>query len=133
MDKYADGFHSGLERTIAKKLKNRGVAVKYEERDVEYLVPKALDGFVFQFQLENGILIQTIGRSVQEDRKRLRLIKEQHPELDIRLVFTNANSRLSDGGEVTCAMWADSMGFKWAEVSIPDSWIYERKSSLLIK
>ena len=39
------------------------------------------------FRLDNGIIIETKGAFNSADRKKHKLIKEQHPELDIRFMF----------------------------------------------
>jgi hypothetical protein len=52
-------------------------------------------------------------------------VRECHPELDIRFVFGNAQTRLSKRSATTYAAWCDKHGFKWAHKHVPDEWLEE--------
>jgi hypothetical protein len=71
------------------------------------------------------IVIETKGRLTAADRSKMLLVKHQHPELDIRLVFQNANVRLSKVSKTTYGRWAEKNGFLWANERIPDAWLNE--------
>ena len=77
------------------------------------------------FIFPNGIIIETKGRFVAADRRKHLEIQKQHPEKDIRFVFSNAKNKLNKGSKTTYAMWCEQKGFKWAEKSIPEEWIKE--------
>ena len=64
-----------------------------------------------------------------EDRKKHLLVKEQNPELDIRLVFQSAKSKLRKGSKTTYADYCDKHGIRWAEKIIPQAWIDEEKKA----
>lgn len=81
------------------------------------------------FVLANGIIVETKGRFITSDRQKHLMIKEQHPDLDIRFVFSNPNSKLYKGSKTTYADWCDKHGFKWAKEEIPLEWIKERKGT----
>ena len=51
------------------------------------------------------------------------LIKEQHPDIDIKMVFYNANKKIKKGSKTSYAMWCDKHNIKWANKIIPDEWI----------
>jgi len=53
----------------------------------------------------------------------MRLVKEQHPEKDIRFVFSNSRSRISKKSSTTYAMWCEKYGFKYADKHIPLEWL----------
>ncbi len=74
------------------------------------------------FVLDNGVIIETKGRFVKNDRMKHRWIKTQHPELDIRFVFNNPNARLQKGAKSTYAQWCDKYGFLYSKEVIPDEW-----------
>jgi hypothetical protein len=122
-----NGFRSGLEETIANQLTEKNVPYEYEEKKntIKYVVPASNHTYLPDFKLPNGIIVETKGRFVLADRKKHALIKEQHPELDIRFVFSNSNAKLSKGSKTTYAMWCDKLGIKYADKSIPDSWLSE--------
>ena len=78
------------------------------------------------FTLPNGILVETKGRWVAEDRKKHLLIKKQHPELDIRIVFMSGKTKIRKGSKTTYGDWCDKHGIPWAEKIIPTSWFSEK-------
>lgn len=76
--------------------------------------------------LPNGVIIETKGLFQTGDRQKHIMVKGQHPDLDIRFVFSNANARLSKVSGTTYAMWAEKNGFKWGHKVIPTEWLTER-------
>jgi hypothetical protein len=121
-------FRSGLEERTAKYLKKLKVKFTYEKlkirwQDLRYRT------YTPDFVLANGIIVETKGRFITSDRQKHLMIKEQHPDLDIRFVFSNPNSKLYKGSKTTYAGWCDKHGFKWAKEEIPLEWIKERKGT----
>jgi len=123
------GYRSGLEDTISDHLKTIECDAKYECMKIEW-EDLAYRTYTPDFLLPNGIIIETKGRFTPEDRRKHLLIKKQHPKLDIRFVFSNANSRLRKGAKTTYASWCEKHGFQYASKDIPESWIKERKKKL---
>ena len=122
-----NGFRSGLEETVANQLKDKKVDYEYEDKKntVKYTVPATDHNYLPDFKLPNGIIVETKGRFVLADRKKHQLIREQHPELDIRFVFSNSNAKISKNSKTTYAIWCDKLGIKYADKVIPDSWLSE--------
>lgn len=118
------GYRSGLEEAISRQLTEAGVDFEYEKLKIKYQVNKT-STYTPDFKLPNGIIVETKGRFVVADRMKHLLIKEQHPELDIRFVFSNANVRLTKTSKTTYGQWADKHGFKWANKLIPPEWLGE--------
>jgi hypothetical protein len=73
----------------------------------------------------NGIIIETKGIFDSDDRKKHMLIKEQHPELDIRFVFSNAQTKLYKKSPTSYADWCIKNGFIYADKVIPTAWFNE--------
>lgn len=121
----AAGFRSGLEEQIAQTLNAKGVDAQYETHKVIYTVPARVARYTPDFILPNGIVIETKGRFITKDRQKHILIKGEHPDLDVRFVFSNPNSRISKGSPTTYGMWCDKHGFEYAKAHIPDAWINE--------
>lgn len=129
------GFRSGLEQTIAAQIESAGLPVAYEDKTpvadggclIEYTVPERKAKYTADFRLPNGIIVETKGRFVTEDRKKHKLIKEQHPSLDIRIVFNNPNARISKQSKTTYAKWCDDHGIPYAKAVIPAAWFKEPK------
>jgi hypothetical protein len=52
-------------------------------------------------------------------------VKKQHPELDIRFVFTSSKNKISKASKTSYADWCDKNGYKYADKFIPDEWFNE--------
>lgn len=118
------GFRSGLEVQIATELKNHSVEYEFEKVKLNYVKPQKTHTYTPDFYLtKQKIYIETKGLFTTQDRQKMRLIKEQHPELDIRFVFSNSNSRISKKSKTTYGMWCDKYNFKYADKHIPKEWL----------
>jgi len=116
-------FRSGLEYRVAKQLEDNGYTYEYEKLRVKY--QRKPSTYTPDFQLHNGIIIEGKGRFKGDDRSKHLLVKKQHPELDIRFVFSNSNSKLYKGSKSTYATWCDRHGFLYADKVIPKEWLDE--------
>lgn len=121
----AEGYRSGLEEQIAEQLKVEGIVCAYESVTIPYTKPSKPSKYTPDFPLPNGIIIESKGRYVTADRQKHKLIKEQHPALDIRFVFSNSKSRISKQSQTTYAAWCQSNGFQYADKYIPAEWLHE--------
>jgi len=122
----AEGYRSGLEEVTAQYLTSKGVGYKYEELVIGYTEPVKTRKYTPDFELENGIIIETKGRFLTSDRQKHLLIKKQFPQYDIRFVFSNSKARLSKISKTTYAMWCEKNGFKFADKVVPDEWLKEK-------
>lgn len=118
------GYRSGLEDKVSKQLKESGVTFEYETLKIVYEVNETRK-YTPDFLLPNGIIIETKGRFVSADRKKHLLIQKQHPNLDIRFVFSNSKAKLNKGAKSTYGQWCDKHGFLYADKEIPEDWINE--------
>lgn len=123
----AQGYRSGLEDKVASELTSKGVSYTYEKVKIKYIKPERQATYTPDFVLDNGIIVETKGRFVTADRQKHLLIKDQHPYLDIRFVFSNAKGRISKLSKTTYADWCNKHGFIYAEKSIPNAWLKEKK------
>jgi hypothetical protein len=121
------GYRSGLEETISQLLIGNNIDGEYEKHKVKYTIPTTDHVYTPDFRLPNGIFIETKGRFVMEDRKKHLLIKNQHPELDIRFVFQNSRNKIRKGSPTTYADWCKKHGFLYADKTIPQEWLFEQK------
>jgi hypothetical protein len=119
-----NGYRSGLEDTISKQLKDQGVPFEYETLKIKW-EDHMLRTYTPDFQLPNGIIIETKGRFVATDRRKHLEIKKQFPNHDIRFVFSNANNKIAKGSKTSYSKWCDQKGFLWANKTIPKEWIDE--------
>ena len=118
------GFRSGLEDSVAEQLNNSGVGFDYEETKLSYIKPEKSHTYTPDFYLpKQNIFIETKGLFTSADRQKMRLIKDQYPDLDIRFVFSNSRSKISKRSKTTYGMWCEKYGFLFADKLIPEEWL----------
>ena len=120
------GYRSGFEHKVSDQLKENKIKFGYETTVIDYIKPETKHTYTIDFTLPNGILVETKGRWVPEDRKKHLLIKNQHPELDIRMVFMSGKTKIRKGSKTTYGDWCDKHNIPWAEKTIPTSWFSEK-------
>lgn len=121
----AGAYRSGLEAKNQEWLEKNGVKADYEAYKISYIVPSSYHFYTPDFVLPNGIIIETKGIFAVEDRKKHLLVREQHPELDIRFVFSSSRSKLYKGSPTTYGAWCEKNGFKFTDKFIPVEWLRE--------
>lgn len=122
------GHRSKLEDQFAQILKDTGTEEKYEVNKVPYVVPQSKHNYTIDFTLPNGINLELKGcfRDYDERHKYI-LVKEQHPDLDLRFVFAQATKKVP-GTKMTHAQWAEKCGFQQCDIKDKEkiiSWIKE--------
>ena len=116
-----------FEERVIDDLNNRGVSYKYEPEKISYVVER----HYIPDLLINQMWVELKGYFRQDAQRKMKAVKAQHPELDIRFVFQKADSPIQgakkrkDGSKMTCAEWAERNGFVWSEGTIPEEWINE--------
>lgn len=116
------GWRSGLEDAIGAQLKALRVRFEYETIRIPFR-PTQMRHYSPDFILPNGIIVETKGRFLTADRQKHLIVKLQHPDLDIRLLFSNSRQRISKQSATTYALWCETKGFEYADKSIPLLWI----------
>lgn len=127
------GVRSGLEAEAQEQLDKGGYKYGYEEVKITYTKPPSKYKLDFNVVTKSGkqLYIETKGRFLPSDRTKHKLIKEQHPDIEIRFVFQNPNNKLDRTSKTSYAEWCDQHGFKWAKadkksgVIIPQEWLDE--------
>lgn len=115
-------FRSNFELLIARDLDKSTKDYLYEQVKMSYTVER---NYLADFVLPNGIIIEAKGWFKSQDQRKMRALKEQYPDQDIRFVFQRANSKVQ-GSQMTCADWCEKYGFKYAEGYIPKEWVNEK-------
>ncbi len=108
---------------MAAQLEKAGIPVEYETEVLRYIKPEKQAKYTCDFKLPNGIRVETKGRFTIEDRAKHLLIKEQHPDIDIRFVFSNSRTRISKASTTTYGAWCHKHGFTYADKTIPKEWL----------
>jgi len=125
-------YRSGLESDIAEYLKDKQNQVRYERLKIEW-EDLRYRTYTPDFILDNGIIIETKGIFDTEDRRKHLAIREQHPELDIRFVFSNSKAKLYKGAKSRYCEWCDKHEFKWEHRIIPEAWLKEKGKLIKLK
>ena len=120
------GFRSGLEEKVAELLTSKGVKFTFETMKIPYVKPETKHTYTPDFILDNGIIIETKGRWLLDDRKKHILIRKQHPNLDIRILFQNANAKIRKGSKTSYADFCEKHGIPYAHREIPVAWLKEK-------
>jgi hypothetical protein len=128
----ANRYRSGLEKVVAEFLKQNKKSFRYEDLKIEWKDLRYRT-YTPDFILDNGIIVETKGIFDNEDRRKHLAVREQHPELDIRLVFSNANAKLYKGSKTTYAMWCDKNEFLYSHRVIPPDWLKEKGKAVKTK
>ena len=131
-------YRSGLEKNIADQLEAAGVPIAYETTKLRYNVPSKDHTYTPDFTA-GRIIIEAKGAfgygpnrfsggDPVKERQKLVLIKQQHPELDLRIVFQRASTKIRKGSPTSLGMWATANNIPWADKGvIPEEWLEEMK------
>lgn len=99
---------------------------KYEAEKLDYkLFCTYLPDFTLIAKDGHKIFIEGKGKFDATARRKMRAVKDQHPEIDIRIVFYNASAKMRKGSNTTNAEWAAKNGFECADSNIPKKWLKE--------
>ena len=123
-------YRSGFELRLIEGLRKGGIPVEYEAYCLNYTIPSSLHTYTPDLMLPNGILVELKGLFDLADRKKHVLIREQHPDLDVRIVFQNANLKIYKGSKTTYGMFCDKYDIIWADKAIPKEWFREPKKPI---
>ena len=120
----AHGFRSGLEERVSEQLAFLNILDCYEIKKIPFIQPEKQRNYTPDFYIPHKELyIEAKGHLDKGDRVKMLLIKQQHPDLDIRFVFLNAKNKIYRGSKTTYAAWATKHNFVWAEKTIPEEWL----------
>jgi hypothetical protein len=118
-------YRSKAEKEFANVLADAKINFTYEPNRIPYVISKTyLPDF---YLVDYGFYIEFKGYFKPSDRTKHKLIKEQHPLIDIRFVFMDANKKLNKTSKTSYGFWCDQHDFEWAENKIPDEWLTKKK------
>lgn len=109
------GFRSWFEVEIAKDLDEQGCVYRYEPMTMKYTIEGTYKpDFVFLNGKGNQIIVEVKGYLDPGSKRKMRAVKKQNPDADIRFVFQH--NRPND------IKWAEKNGFKWTVGRIDPEW-----------
>ena len=133
--KTSDGsvLKSGLEEAVFNYLHKVKLNFTYEGMKIVYFQPAIKKTYTpdFPFKYFN-IVIETKGAFNSADRKKMKIIKEQNKNLDIRFIFSNAKNKIGKKSKTTYGKWCELFGFKYhciqsTKETFPKEWLKEIK------
>ena len=107
-------FKSGLERKFAELLLKYNVKAEYEAKRFEFV---RMAHYTPDWKVSDSLFIETKGYFSPRNRGDLLSFREQHPSIEIFLVFSAPNNRLTSKSKTTYAEWADRHNFRWCSIS----------------
>ena len=120
-----NGYRSGLEDKVAEYLAEHSINFLYEKVKIEW-EDLAYRTYTPDFVLHNGVIIETKGIFTVADRRKHLCIKKQHPNLDIRFVFTSSKRKLRKGAKSSYGEWCIKYDFRYYDRIIPEDWLKEK-------
>ena len=125
-------YRSGLEHSVSCNLDELNCTYEYETINIKWedCVHRS---YTPDFILPNSIIIECKGFFGKEQRRRHLAIQKAYPHLDIRFVFTNSKSKIYKGSKTSYGGWCDEHGFKYADKTIPKTWIKEKRNDRTTK
>lgn len=116
---------------FAQRCDESGIPWLYESEKFQWAPPfrKYTPDFSFSKKAGGKMHIENKGYLRTQDITKMRNVRKQHPDLDIRFVFSKADKPLGpvrkDGTRQTHGGWAAANGYPYAEKFLPDEWIEE--------
>jgi hypothetical protein len=117
-------FKSKFEEDVYNQVLKNGLSVEYETTKIPYTVTS---NYLPDFILPNGIIVECKGYFDIRAQVKMRSVKKNNPDLDIRFVFMNSRNKIRKGSKLTYADWCDRYGFPYADGIIPVAWFKEQK------
>ena len=125
-------YRNKFEEQTAQSLVANGVTFSYEDTKIPYTVSGTyLVDFEITTKGGNTIYIETKGNGRSFDhsvRRKMIAVKEQHPEIDLRIVFYSdgkIDPKRKDGTHMCQSDWATKHNFKYSIRHIPLDWYNE--------
>lgn len=134
-------YRSGLERRLAQQLDECGIPFEYETIKLEFNLKKRgvcsdcgsksvkltrtyNPDFIFG---DGAVIVEAKGRFTSPDRTKMKAIKEEHPDRDIRMLFQRDNWVTSKKKQ-KYSDWCKKYGIPYAFKEFPKEWIRELKN-----
>ena len=120
-------YRSKLEEKVGDLLLNLDVNFQYETAKFAYTIPH---NYTPDFILPNGIILECKGYWDSEDRRKIKRVKEQNPDIDLRMVFQSPFNTITKKSKTTYAQWCEKYNIPWTSFkNIPLEWLIQRASS----
>jgi predicted nuclease of restriction endonuclease-like RecB superfamily len=113
-------FRSKFEQTFATHLGTIGIEVHYEEEKFPFVVPVKNRMYTPDFKIGPSTYVETKGMLSKDDREKLLLVKSQHPNIRIIMVFQNWNNKIAKNSKTTYKKWCDDNNIECYNKHLPE-------------
>ena len=114
-------YRSGLEEKVADLLSGLGISYEYESKKIPYVIQHH---YTPDFILPNHIVLECKGYWESADRRKIKKVKEDNPDLDLRMVFQAPYNKISKKSKTTYAQWCEKHDIPWTHFhDIPIDWL----------
>jgi len=119
-------YRSWLEADVAHALKKAKVKFEYETEKLAFVEPAQVRTYTPDLILGHGqMYVEIKGRFTALDRKKMSLVIEQNPQLDIRMLLAKDNT-ISKNSRTRYSTWCSKRGIKYAiGTEVPQEWLDE--------
>ena len=123
-------YRNKFEQTTAEKLAKFPLSLLYEKTKLRYTVESEyIPDFEIETQSGRKFYLETKGNGRSFDhhtRRKMIAVKNQHPALDIRILFYSDGKigpKRKDGSFMRQSDWARKHGFTYAIKEVPPEWL----------
>ena len=114
-------YRSGLEERVADLLSGLGVSYEYESEKISYVIQHH---YTPDFILPNHTVLECKGYWDAADRRKIKQVKKDNPDLDLRMVFQSPYNTISRKSKTTYAQWCEKLDIPWTHFhDIPLDWL----------
>ena len=104
-------YKSKFENSFAQTLRQLNLPVSYEPDKISYQLQCT---YTPDFKIADNVYVETKGIFDSDDRRKILAVINQHPDIDIILVFQNPNMKINKGSKTTYAKWCEKHNIKWS-------------------
>lgn len=108
-------FRSKFESAVAEMLP-KGYEYEPKSRVLKYTVPESHHKYLPDF-VKDDIYIECKGIFDLASRKKMKLLREQYPDLRIIMVLQAPNNPIRKGSKTTYAKWCEQNNIEWCSLS----------------
>ena len=114
-------YRSGLEEKVADLLSELGISYEYESKKIPYVIQH---NYTPDFILPNHVVLECKGYWEPADRRKIKTIVKDNPDIDLRMVFQSPYNTISKKSKTTYAKWCEKHDIPWTSYhDIPLDWL----------
>ena len=114
-------YRSGLEEKVADLLSELGISYEYESKKISYVIQHH---YTPDFILPNHVILECKGYWDAADRRKIKQVKLDNPDIDLRMVFQAPYNTITKKSKTTYAKYCEKLGIPWSSFhNIPLEWL----------